>query len=150
MYDAMLVPTDGSAGSNEALRHGIDLAKTYDATIHLVYVVDEGIFGQYGGVDAIEHVEAALEEAGEEALHVAHDRVEAASIPVEVHVERATPSEGILDVARQVGADLVVMGTERQSEEYRRLLGSVSERVVRRCPVPVHLVKADPDEGSID
>lgn len=143
MYRTILIPTDGSAGSTEALRHGIDLAHRYDATVHLVYIVDEGIFGHYGGIDAIEHAEEALEERGREVLRAARDRVEASSLSVETHVEHATPHEGILDTARRVGADLVVMGTERQSDEYRRLLGSVSERVIRTSPVPVHLVKAD-------
>jgi nucleotide-binding universal stress UspA family protein len=41
-----------------------------------------------------------------------------------------------------VGADLVVMGTERRDDEYRRLVGSVTERVVRMADVPVHVVKA--------
>ena len=36
MYRTILIPTDGSAGSTEALRHGIDLAHRYDATVHLV------------------------------------------------------------------------------------------------------------------
>jgi len=149
MYDRILVPTDGSAGSNEALRHGIDLAQKYDATVHLVYAVDEGIYGHYGGIDAIEHAEEALKEAGEEALQAARERAESASVPVEVHVEHTTPHEGIIDTARQVGADLIVMGTERRSEEYRRMLGSVSERVVRLSPIPVHLVtvRADSDAG---
>jgi len=42
-----------------------------------------------------------------------------------------------------VGADLVVMGTEREGGEYRRLPGSVTERVVRMADVPVHVVKTD-------
>ena len=148
MYETILIPTDGSDGANEALRHGIDLAEKYDATVHLVYVVDEGVFGHYGGIDAIEHAEEALAEAGEMALKVARERVEASSLPVETHVERTTPHDGIVDAARQVGADLVVMGTERRSEEYRHLLGSVTERVVRASPVPVHVVKAEPSARS--
>lgn len=148
MYDTILVPADGSEGANAALRHGIDLAEKYDATVHLVYVVDEGVFGHYGGIDVIEHAEEALAEAGEDALRAARERVEAADRPVETHVERTDPHEGILDAARRVGADLIVMGTERRSDEYRRLIGSVSERVLRLSPVPVHLVKTGPGSDS--
>lgn len=144
MYDTTLVPVDGSDGANEALRHGIDLANRYDATVHLVYVVDEGIYGHYGGIDAVERAEEALEAAGETELERARDRVEAASIPVETHVERATPHEGIVDARRRVDADLMVMGTERRPDEYRHLLGSVTERVLRASSVPVHAVKASP------
>ena len=148
MYSTILVPVDGSDGSNEALGHGIDLAEKYDATVHLVYVVDEGVYGHYGGIDAIERAEEALVEAGEATLETARDRVEAASVPVETHVERATPHEGIVDASRQVGADLIVMGTERRSDEYRNLLGSVTERVLHASAVPVHVVKATLAEGD--
>jgi nucleotide-binding universal stress UspA family protein len=148
MYSTILVPIDGSDGSEEALRHGVDLAERYDATVHLVYVVDEGIYSHYGGIDAIERAEEALEEAGEAALESARERVEAASLPVETHVERAAPHEGIVDASRHVGADLVVMGTERRSDEYRTLLGSVTERVLHASAVPVHVVKATPAEGD--
>jgi len=142
MYETILVPTDESEGSREALRHAIDIAEKYGATVHLVHVVDERVYAHYGGVDAIEHAEEALADAGEAALDAAAERVEAASLPVQVHVERAVPWEGIVDTARLVGADLVVMGTEPRSGEYRRLIGSVSERVLRTSSVPVHLVKA--------
>jgi nucleotide-binding universal stress UspA family protein/ribosomal protein S18 acetylase RimI-like enzyme len=148
MYDTILIPADGSEGANEALRHGIDLAERYGSTVHLVYVVDEGVFGHYGGVDAIEHAEEALEEAGEEALRDARERVEAASIPVETHVERTTPHRGIVGTARRVGADLIVMGTEEHSEEYRHLLGSVTERVLRTSSIPVHVVTATTGEAG--
>jgi len=144
MYNTILVPVDGSAGSDEALRHGIDLAERYDAAVHLVYVVDEGIYGHYAGIDAVERAEEALEAAGEATLETARERVEAASVPVQTHVERAIPHEGIVDASRQVGADLIVMGTERRSDEYRYLLGSVTERVLHASVLPVHVVKATP------
>jgi nucleotide-binding universal stress UspA family protein len=48
-----------------------------------------------------------------------------------------------VDAAADLGATLVVMGTERRSGEYRRLLGSVTERVVRLADAAVLVVKAD-------
>ena len=148
MYGDVLVPTDGSAGAAEALRHGLDLAEKYDATVHLVYVVDERVFGHYSTDDAIERVETALEATGEAALRSARNQSEAAGRSVETHLVHGIPDEAIVRSAREVGADLVVMGTERRSDEYRRLLGSVTERVVRRSPVPVHLVKAEAEPGA--
>jgi len=143
MYESILVPIDGSAGSEEALRHGIDLADHYDATVHLVHVVDEDVYGHYGGIDAIEHAEEALEDTGREALEQARARVESASLPVETHMEHTTTHEGIVDTARQVGADLIVMGTEQRSAEYERFIGKVSDRVLKMSSIPVHLVKAE-------
>ncbi|MEF8777266.1 MAG: universal stress protein, partial [Haloarculaceae archaeon] len=143
MYETILIPTDGSNGSEKALEHGIDIAEKYGATVHLVYVIDVGVYDHYGGVDAFEHAEEALEETGDELLAEARERVEAASLPVESHKARTTPHEGISDTADRIDADLIVMGTERRPAEYRHMIGSVSERVIRTSPVPVHLVKAD-------
>jgi nucleotide-binding universal stress UspA family protein len=142
MYERILIPTDGSDGAEAALEHGINLAEHYDAAVDLVYVVDEAIYEHYGGVDALEHAETSLEERGDEILTTARERVAAADLPVDTHVEHTTPAEGIVDVADAVDADLIVMGTEPRSTERRRFLGSVSERVARMSSLPVHLVKA--------
>ena len=143
MYETILVPTDGSAGSELAVEHALDLAERYDATLHLVYVVDTDVVNHYAGIDAIEGVEGALQTQGSDALDEAAARAEREGIAVERHVVEGTPHEALLDAVPVVGADLIVMGTERKSGEYRRLLGSVTERVVRMADVPVHVVKAE-------
>jgi nucleotide-binding universal stress UspA family protein len=143
MYRSILLPTDGSAGSELAVKHAIDLARRYDAALHLLYVVDTDVVNHYAGIDAIEGVEGALESQGAEALDAAADTAATADIVTERHVVDGRPHEAILDAIPMVGADLVVMGTERKSGEYRRLLGSVTERVVRMADVPVHVVKAE-------
>ncbi|WP_318569311.1 universal stress protein [Salinigranum marinum] len=143
MYETILVPTDRSAGSELAVEHAVDLARRYDATLHLVSVIDTDVVNHYAGVDAIEGVEGALEAQGVDALDAAAARAAAAGVATERHVVEGRPHEAIVDAVAMVGADLVVMGTERKSGEYRRLLGSVTERVVRVADVPVHVVKAD-------
>ncbi|MFL9709025.1 universal stress protein, partial [Aeromonas veronii] len=40
MYETILVPTDGSEVAETAVNHALDLAETYDATVHTIYVVD--------------------------------------------------------------------------------------------------------------
>jgi nucleotide-binding universal stress UspA family protein len=146
MYETILVPTDGSAGSELAVDHALDLARRYDATLHFVYVVDTDVVNHYAGIDAIEGVEGALEAQGAEALDAAAERASNERLAAERHVVEGSPHEAIIDAIALVGADLVVMGTERKSGEYRRLLGSVTERVVRMADVPVHVVKAKTGE----
>lgn len=148
MYDDILVPIDGSTSSDEALRHGIDLARHYDARVHLVYIVDTGFRGRYHEVGDIEAVEEAIERAGEEALDEALERVKGSSLSVEVHVKHAIPHRGIVDISREIDADLVVMGTARRLDECRNLIGSATDRVVRMSAVPVHVVKAEPVEET--
>ncbi|WP_327052114.1 universal stress protein [Halomicrococcus gelatinilyticus] len=140
MYDRILIPTDGSDGSGAAVDSGFDLARQCDASVHLLYVVDDDVYGHYAGVDAIENAEPALEEQGERVLSAA--AAEADGVDVTTEIVRGHPHEEILACADDVDADLVVMGTEQHTGEYRRLLGSVTERVVRMSDGPVHVVKA--------
>jgi len=57
-------------------------------------------------------------------------------------VERGIPHETVLEYAVANDVDLVVMGTHCRTGLDRVLLGSVAERVVRRSPVPVLVVRA--------
>ncbi len=142
MYQTILLPTDGSPGSELAVDHALDLARRYDATLHLLYVVDTDVVNHYAGIDAIEGVERALQSHGADALSEATARADDEGVPTEQHVVEGVPHEAIIDAIAMVGADLVVMGTERRSDDYHRLVGSVTERVVRTADVPVHVVKA--------
>ncbi|MFB6311897.1 MAG: universal stress protein, partial [Salinirussus sp.] len=63
MYERILVPTDGSEPVQAAIERAIDLATTYDAALHTVYVVDTAI-GADAGIGPLE----ALETAGEHAI----------------------------------------------------------------------------------
>ncbi|WP_101297874.1 universal stress protein [Halegenticoccus soli] len=139
MYDTILLPTDGSDGSRAAADHAFDLARRYDASVHVLYVADttRDSVTTIGVDDVID----ALEEEGERAVKdLARD-----SAPIGVETETAVvqgrPHAAILDYAEDVEADLVVMGTHGRQGLDRLLLGSVTERVVRTSPVPVLAVR---------
>jgi nucleotide-binding universal stress UspA family protein len=59
----------------------------------------------------------------------------------EVRVVEGAPAETLLEVAREVGADLIVMGAHRHTTIGELLLGSTAHRVAQRAPVPVFLVR---------
>jgi nucleotide-binding universal stress UspA family protein len=137
VYDDVLIPTDGSEGTEGAIDHAIDLATTYDATVHVLYVVDTGI----GGGEAVDALEA-LEAAGKEAIDDVIERAEAADLgTVEGTVARGAPHRAILDYVDEHGVDLVVMGTHGRTGLDRYLVGSVTEKVVRLSDVPVLTVR---------
>ncbi len=64
----------------------------------------------------------------------------------EVRVVEALPADGIRQLAIQMNADLIVMGTHGRSGLNRWMLGSVAERVLRESPVPVLTVRSAPRE----
>lgn len=142
MYDTILVPTDGSDHAVRAAEHGLYLARAFDATVHLLTVVDvqaaAGLFDA-GGVDRafVERLEASGEEAidATEAVAGETDRVRTAMV-------RGTPSEAITEYAGEHGVDMIAMGTHGRTGLDRYVAGSVTERVVRRADVPVLTTRA--------
>jgi nucleotide-binding universal stress UspA family protein len=149
MYDRILLSTDGTAASDEAESHAIALAAATDATLLVLYVIDEDVVNAYSGdeyVDEAEGPEHGLEELGEEIL--ARIRKEAADAGVEVIdlMRHGQPAETIVDYADETDVDLLVLGTKRRPEEYRTLLGSVTNRVLRLTTRPATVVKTEVSE----
>ncbi|WP_267642212.1 universal stress protein [Haloarchaeobius amylolyticus] len=142
MYDDILIPTDGKDGSQVAIEHGVDLAERHGARVHGLFVIDEDVFEHYAATDAIENAEAALADLGEDALYQVASAADGANLDFEAVEVRGKPHEAILEYAADHGIDCIVMGEGQHSDEYRRLLGSCTERVVRLSDVPVLVVKA--------
>lgn len=143
MYDDILVPTDGSAGSLKATEHAVDLAEKYGASVHALYVVNVGrlegmSMNVAGSIDQ-------LEEEGEEYLQDVVDAAESAGLETTSAIELGRPAETIIEYADESGSDLIVIGTQGRGGLSRRLLGSVTEQVVRLADVPVHTVRAGED-----
>jgi nucleotide-binding universal stress UspA family protein len=136
----ILVPTDFSECSEAAVRHGFELARTFDATVPLLHVEDPDTMAWTQGfpipmVESLEHVQ---EETRKRLL---------ASIPdsdrarVVVSCPIAAPVTEILRYAQDESIDLIVMGTHGRGLVAHALIGSVAERVVRRASCPVLTVR---------
>ncbi|THE64706.1 universal stress protein [Salinadaptatus halalkaliphilus] len=145
MYDSVFAPTDGSDRSDIALEHAIDLAETYDATLHTQYVVQSSPAFESDLDDDVEaDVYGSLFDAGERAVDAVADRATAAGLTdVETAVDRGQPHEEILEYVERNDIDIVVMATAGRTGPSRELLGSVTERVIRMSPVPVVTVAED-------
>ncbi|QDX40608.1 universal stress protein [Salarchaeum sp. JOR-1] len=146
MYDRILLATDGSEASAEAVEHAVALAEATGATLHALYVVDEDVYSAYSGDEYVqehEGLESGLVESGEDALAA----VESAADDVDVVTElvHGRPSDEILAYGNEHDVDLIVVGTRERSAAYRNLLGSVTERVVRIASRPVTVVKTQVD-----
>jgi nucleotide-binding universal stress UspA family protein len=60
---------------------------------------------------------------------------------IDKRIEVGKPEQTICDVAREVGADVIVVGSHGRTGLGRLLIGSVSEHVVRHAPCPVLVVR---------
>ena len=139
----VLCPVDLSETSRRALQHAAALAVWYDSSLQALYVDTtlpiEGLseFGDFAIARAALDVRPATRAAADVRTFV--DRA-ACPTPVDVAVEQSTHIEGaILERARALPADLIVMGSHGRSGVERLLLGSVTEHVLRaaKCPVLV-------------
>jgi nucleotide-binding universal stress UspA family protein len=137
VYDEILVPTDGSEASAGALDHAIELARTYDARLHVLYVVEPVYTADY---DA-RTIADAMEAEGTETTTELAERAEAAGVEATGAVEFGTPHRKILECADERGVDLIVMATHGRTGLDRYLLGSVTEKVVRTAEIPVLTVR---------
>lgn len=146
MYTHILVAVDGSKTSDLALQEAIGLVRDQQATLRVVYVVDEvSIFADAEFISPIE-IEKAWVASGHAALSKAKSVAQAAGMEAETKLlENEALGQRIADVivqeARSWPADLLVVGTHGRRGLNHLLLGSVAEGIVRMSPVPVLLVR---------
>lgn len=142
MFEQILFPTDGSDGAAFAFEHVLNLATRHNATVHVLNVADttqDGIL-QIRGDDV-----DALEQEGERIVREAADQAQQRGVDTVTEVLQGEPYREIIEHADTHGVDLVVMPTHGRRGLERFLLGSTSERVVRRADVPVLTIRPDDD-----
>ncbi|WP_336330074.1 universal stress protein [Haloarcula sp. CGMCC 1.2071] len=141
MFDRILVPTDGSPGSERAFEVAATLASTHDAAVHVLSVVDE-----HGPTDDWDYDGDSPAEAFVESQA---DHVDTEGLSVTAAVREGVVHDAVLDYGDENDIDLIVMGTHGRTGVRRFLLGSVTEKVVRLADVPVLSVKADAEPGTV-
>ncbi|QDX40183.1 universal stress protein [Salarchaeum sp. JOR-1] len=145
MYDDILLPTDNSAGTAAAVEHASELASTYDATVHVLSVMDtrNRFESPSSGIASDAWDDAERERAEDAVADTAADLPE--RVETEGVVRSGVPRTVILEYAEEAGVDMIVMGTHGRTGLDHYLIGSVTEKVVRRAPVPVVSVRPSDD-----
>lgn len=143
MYDDILLPTDGTESMDDVYLHTLDLARRHDATVHVLYVVDDRAFLTLAP-DLVDDVVDELEGEGNEATAAAEAQLDADRVETKAVLRRGDPAEEIIAYIDEAGIDVVTMGTH--GANYRQnMVGSVSARVVANAPVPVLTVNVNGD-----
>jgi nucleotide-binding universal stress UspA family protein len=146
----ILCPIDFSEFSERAYRHALSLAEHYQAKLVAQHVVElwrhpSASFAASAGV--YEEFEQALRESGSKQLQEfvknhTHDEIQA-----ELVVQEGVAADSILSFAQAQKTDVIVMGTHGRRGFDRLMLGSVTDRVMRRAPCPVLAVCKPPHES---
>jgi nucleotide-binding universal stress UspA family protein len=134
----ILVPVDFSGHSRRAFDEATALAKTFGAELHLVHCYQflPELIERYG-VEPPRSFQNEIFEAARKRMDEWCSEVRALGLAVHSHMAENLPSKEMVDLAKQLGIDLIVMGTKGLSGLKHVVLGSVAERVVRLAPCPV-------------
>ncbi|SDM54679.1 Nucleotide-binding universal stress protein, UspA family [Halogranum gelatinilyticum] len=147
MYSKILLPTDGSQTTDAVVDHAAALAGWQDATVHVLYVVDDRAFLTLSD-DLVDDVTGELEHEGHEVTETAATLLRQAGVDAVTAVRTGSPSDAILEYADEEGMDLVLMGT-RGADFRRNMLGSAAQRVIAHAPVPVMTVALDGKDDEV-
>ncbi|WP_456433022.1 universal stress protein [Thermosulfuriphilus sp.] len=138
-YHHILIPIDGSEPSLQALREGLEIAKSQGAKATALYVVPKG--EEFIEVFTLKSVKEAFYQEGEKILDKARKIAEEMEIPLAVRIYEGRPPEKIVEAAKTLGCDLIVMGSHGHGMIGKLLVGSCTERVLAMAPCPVLVVK---------
>lgn len=139
MFKKILVPLDGSELAAKILPYVVDLAKTHDSQVTLLYVYYAGVSETFP--DWIEKAAAAERQRCEMFLSQAAEDLKSQGVrEVKVACVEGSPAREIVAYAKENAMDLIALATHGRGE-VAWVLGSVAEKVVSHSPVPVLLFR---------
>lgn len=143
--DCILVATDFSEPSFEAVRYAVELAKRFDARLHVLHVIREMVFYSptFGGYMPSRDQYAAAATAG---LNNAVDADLAGDLEITTEYRFGIPHTEILKCAGELGSPLIVVGTHGRGVLAHAMNGSVAENVVRHASCPVLTIHGNQHE----
>ncbi len=146
----LLVPTDFSPHADAALSHAVSLADRFEATLHLLHVINDPRAGWYGLGDAEVQIDRLKEITESKASERLDDMArDSAAIEVKTTVVQRLNldvADAIQEYVTGHTIDLVVMGTHGRQGLGRLVLGSVANRLIRRTACPVMTVRRRDEE----
>jgi nucleotide-binding universal stress UspA family protein len=138
----ILVTTDFSEHSRRVLEYAFDLKRVFNASVYMLYVIETG-----GAIDfALRqgHFKDTIDKVRKWAINQLTSRTpdEFVKDPTVFRlVESGAPDEIIAEVAREIDADLTVLGAHEYGSMHKHLLGTTTDRLLTRISSPVLTVK---------
>lgn len=148
MYRNIIVAVDDSETSRCALTEAVNIARATNARLHIAHVADEVLLGMHHRAVSttldFDHAMTAIRGAGSSILEAARANASAAGVEAEtilLETMKRRVSEVLVDKARELGCDLIVIGRHGQRGLALLILGSVAEQVARLSDASVLLVR---------
>jgi len=153
-FKRLLVAYDGSDFSRAALQTALDNAGFWESEIFAIYVVDPGaltptiVDPQIGVADpnTLRRLEV-IEKEGEHMLGEAEKMARAAGMEIKGTMLIGDPKDEIIDYAKEIEADLIILGSAGKGWTRRFILGSVSSSVVANSPTSTLVIHSQKPES---
>lgn len=144
MYNRILVPLDGSTFAEAALGHARTLARCTGAELTLLRVATHPVY-EYVAAEPLLYQTIEQDSEKESAAYLEKVAAELRAEGFHVSAETCTGpvAETILDYARDISADIIVMSTHGRSGLARWFIGSIADKIVRGATLPVLLARPD-------
>ncbi len=143
MFKNLLIPTDGSAVSRQAIKAGIQLAQALGAKVTGYYGIVMLAPSVFGDGDLIEKslvrkLDRLARDTGEKYLDEISRAAAAAGVDYSGVISKpASAYEGIIEVTKKKRCDAIFIASRGRSEIKKLLLGSVTQKVLSHAQVPV-------------
>lgn len=140
----ILCPTDFSEGSFVALKYAVDFARSTQAKLILMFVVNQKMFSEGLSLARVASPEALGKEMADEArrrIKLLIPAEERDGVDWETNIRSGNPAQEVIRYAKENDIDMIVIGTAGHSGVERMMFGSVAEKVVRGAHCPVLTVR---------
>lgn len=139
MYKTILLAYDGTRECRHALKEGAELAQMCGANVHLLAVVNPSagiLFADAAEPSGLVDQEAShFESVLEEGLALLRKR----GLAAQGALRNGSPAEEIIDTAREIGADLIVLGHHQRAAFTRWWRGSTEGSILSHAPCSVFI-----------
>jgi nucleotide-binding universal stress UspA family protein len=135
----IMVAIDGSESAAEALDTAIELARQMGAKLHVLAVRPPHVPGHAGAGPPMTEIEEI--HGSQHVADAAVQRARAAGVDAAPHVDHGPVAERIAQVATELDADLLIVGSRGMGALHGALAGSVSHALVSRSPAPLMIVR---------
>ncbi len=139
MFEKILNANDGSQTAMRSLSLALAIAKQHKSEVHMVCVEEIPYMPEF--VDEVEHQDPSVDRRIKTLIGQSKAMAEKEGLKLHTYVIKGHPVRDIVSLAKELKADLLVVGAVGHSALYERLIGSRADRIVQLSPCPVLVVK---------
>jgi nucleotide-binding universal stress UspA family protein len=143
MFKKILYPTDFSDVSKKAIDYIKQLKEGGSETVIVLHVIDQRgmrAIERYASANSVEIEQRIMDDAKQE-LKIIEDELKKSGIKVKTMIQRGVPLLEILKAEEEEDISVIVIGSHGKTNLEEIFLGSVSEKVARKCKSPVLIIK---------